>query len=160
MSFNIHHIPITRGLVGGTIIVGVAAFVVGCGTSPTSSTTQQLEQTAQKSAAASQNMHDYTFEQKAEFTAAMESQLADLNRDLDQLALTINTASEARQAEARPKLEALRAESAKLTRQLDEVRYADPSTYDEIKAGMTSGYTATRDGIRSARQWTSDAIAP
>lgn len=52
-------------------------------------------------------MQDYTFAQKTEFAEKCRA-LAAINADLDQLAAKIEKSSAATQAEARPKLQALR----------------------------------------------------
>ena len=63
---------------------------------------------------AAQEMKDYAYAQKAEFVAKMQGQLDEINRDLDQLAAKIEKASDAAKAEAKPKLQALRDQTAKL----------------------------------------------
>ena len=105
-------------------------------------------------------MKDYAFAQKTEFVATMEKQLADLNRDMDQLAEKIEKSSETAKAEARPKLQALRDQAAKLNKKLDEARNATESTWDDVKSGFTKGYAEVKDGFNQARQWVSDKIAP
>jgi hypothetical protein len=90
----------------------------------------------------------------------MEKQLAELNRELDQLSAKVEKSSDAAKAEARPKLQALRDQAAKLNKQLDEARNATESTWDDVKAGFTKGYAEVKDGFNQARQWVSDKIAP
>jgi hypothetical protein len=63
-------------------------------------------------------------------------------------------------AEARPKLAALRDQSAKLKTQLSEVENATESTWDSVKAGSKKAYEALADGFQQARQWVSEKIAP
>ena len=105
-------------------------------------------------------MKDYTFAQKAEFVEKMQGQLAALNRDLDQLAAKIDTSSDAVKAEAKPKLQALRDQTAQLNKQLDEVKNATESTWDSVKNGFKKAYESSKDGFNQARQWVSDKIAP
>jgi len=135
-----------------------AAFAVGC--DKPSSTSQELDRVQDKTKAAAQEMKDYTFAQKAEFTATMQSQLAAINKDLDVLAAKIEKSSAAAKAEARPKLEALRAKADQLNKQLDEAKNATESTWDSVKATSKKAYAELKDGFMQARQWVSDKIAP
>jgi chromosome segregation ATPase len=136
----------------------IAAFAAGCDKPQT--TSQQMETVKTETKQAAQDMKDYTFAQKAEFVAAMQVQLDALNKDLDQLSAKIDSSSDAVQVEAKPKLQALRDQSAQLSKQLDEARNATDSTWDSVKNGFSKGYQATKDGFNSARQWVSDKIAP
>jgi cytochrome c556 len=138
--------------------LAVAAFVVGCNKEPT--TTEQIDKVQAETKQAAQDMKDYTFAQKAEFVTQMQSQLAALNQDLDQLAAKIEKSSDAVKAEAKPKFQALRDQAAKLNQQLDEARNATESTWDSVKGGFKKAYEATKDGFNTARQWVSDKIAP
>lgn len=138
--------------------LAVAAFTVGCDKPETAS--QQLDKVQEKTADAAQDLKDYTFAQKAEFTAKMQSQLADINKDLDQLAAKIEKSSDAVKAEAKPKLQALRDQTARLGTQLDKVKDATESTWDSVKAGSKQAYNDLKDGFNQARQWVSDKIAP
>jgi ElaB/YqjD/DUF883 family membrane-anchored ribosome-binding protein len=86
--------------------------------------------------------------------------LTAINQDLDQLAAKIEKSSDAVKAEAKPKLQALRDQAAQLTKQLDEVRNATESTWDNAKAGSKKAYDDLKNGFNQARQWVSDKIAP
>jgi len=90
----------------------------------------------------------------------MQGQLDALNKDLDQLSAKIDSSSDAVKAEAKPKLQALRDQTAQLNKQLDEARNATESTWDSVKNGFNKAYEATKDGFNQARQWVSDKIAP
>ncbi len=164
MLFNIHHSSITRGAIGSALLVSAASFLVGCGADKNDNTipepTLQREQTTLRSTDSSRNLNDYTFEQREEFTGAMEVRLAELNREIDQLAMRIDASGESVRDDARPKLEELRAKSAALNEQLDEARGAEASGWSDLKSSISNGYAATKDGIREARQWTSEVIAP
>jgi len=138
--------------------LAVTAFVVGC--NKERSTSEQLDKVQTETKEAAQDMKDYTVAQKAEFVAKMQGQLDEINRDLDQLAAKIEKASDAAKAEAQPKLQALRDQTARLTKQLDEAKNATESTWDDVKAGFSKGYSELKDGFQQARQWVSDKIAP
>ena len=138
--------------------LSIAIFAAGCGKEQT--TSQQIEKIKTESKEAAQNMKDYTFAQKAEFTEMMQSQLAAINQDLDQLAAKIEKSSDAAKAEAKPKLQALRDETAQLNKQLDDIKNATESTWDNVKAGFKKGFSDLKEGFQNARQWVSDKIAP
>jgi chromosome segregation ATPase len=143
-------------------LLSIAAFAVGCNKEQTKeqTTTQQIENVKTETKQAAQDMKDYTFAQKAEFVAAMQSQLDALNKDIDQLSAKIDSSSDAVKAEAKPKLQALRDQAAQLNKQLDDAKNATESTWDSVKAGFQKAYDATKDGFNQARQWVSDKIAP
>jgi tetrahydromethanopterin S-methyltransferase subunit G len=137
-----------------------AAFVVGCKPSTQETTAQQLDKAQAETKAAAQQMRDYTFAQKAEFVTAMQAQLADLNRNLDELSAKIEKSSEAVKADAMPKLAALRDQATQLTKRLDDVTNATESTWGTIKADFEKAYAGLKDGFAQSRQWLSDKIAP
>jgi len=139
-------------------LLAVSAFAVGCDKQQT--TSQQLDQVQAETKQAAQDMKDYTYAQKAEFVEKMQGQLAELNRDLDQLAARIDKSSDAIKAEAQPKLQVLRDQMAQLNKQLDEAKNATESTWDSVKGGFKKGYEASKEGFQQARQWVSDKIAP
>ena len=138
--------------------LSVAAVTMGCNKEDT--TSQQLDKVQEKTKEAAQDMKDYTYAQKAEFTEKMHSQLAAINKDLDQLEAKIEKSSDAVKAEAKPKLQSLRDQAAKLNTQLDAAKNATESTWDSVKAGSKKAYAELKDGFQQARQWVSDKIAP
>jgi ElaB/YqjD/DUF883 family membrane-anchored ribosome-binding protein len=147
--------------------LALSALAVGCKPSsepPVTETRQamerQLDQVQQATKEAGQEMKDYAYAEKAEFIAHMEVQLAQINKDLDQLAAKIEKANDAARTEATPKLQALREQVAKLNVHLDEAKNATESTWDNVKAGFNQGYSDLKVGINQARQWVSDKIAP
>jgi cytochrome c556 len=138
--------------------LSAAAFTVGCNKEGT--TSQQLDKVQAKTEEAAQDMKDYSYAEKAQFVEKMQGQLAALNRDLDQLTAKIEKSSDAVKVEAKPKLQALRDQTAKLNQQLDEVKNATESTWDSVKNGFKKAYESSKDGFQQARQWVSDKIAP
>jgi chromosome segregation ATPase len=142
-------------------VLSIAVIAVGCNKEQKEQTTsQQIETVKTETKAAAQDMKDYTFAQKAEFVKAMQVQLDALNKDLDTLSAKIDTSSDAVKAEAKPKLQTLRDQTAQLNKQLDDAKNATESTWDSVKAGCQKAYDATKDGFNTARQWVSDKIAP
>jgi len=139
-------------------LLSAAAFAVGC--NKEGATSQQLDKVQTETKQAAQDMKDYTFAQKAEFVEKMQGQLTELNRELDQLAAKVEKSSDVVKAEAKPKLQALREQTAKLTQQLEEAKNATESTWGDVKNGFQKAYEASKDGFQQARQWVSDKIAP
>ncbi len=139
-------------------LLSIAAFTGGCDKPQT--TSQQIDKVQAETKDAAQDMKDYTFAQKAEFTAKMRGQLDEISKDLDQLDARIDKASDAVKAEAKPKLQALHDQMAQLNKQLEDAANATESTWDSVKNGFKKAYESTKDGIQQARQWVSDKIAP
>ena len=105
--------------------LAVAAFAAGCKPPDDSSTAQQLDKVKTETKADAQEMKDYAFAQKAEFVAKMQGQVDALNKDIDALSAKIEKSSDAVKADAKPKLQALRDEAAKMNQQLDDGRERD-----------------------------------
>ena len=138
--------------------LSAATFAVGCGKEQT--TSQQIDQVQTETKQDAQDMKDYTYAQKDEFVKAMQIQLTALNKDLDTLSAKIDISSDAVKTEAKPKLQALHNQAAKLNDQLADASNATESTWNSVKAGCQKAFDATKDGVNSARQWVSDKIAP
>ena len=142
----------------GITFLSVVAFAVGCNQDPT--TSQQIDKAKTETAAATQDMKGYAFAQKTEFVTKMQGQLDALNKDLDQLSARIQSSSDAIKTEAQPKLQALRDQSAELTKRLDTVRSATESTWESVKATSQTAFDSAKDGFQQARQWLSDKVQP
>lgn len=138
--------------------LAAVTFLVGCDKEAT--TAQQIDKLQAKNQAAALDMQDYAFAQRAEFTAKMQLQLAELKTDLDQFEAKIEKSNDAVKAEAKPKIKALREQEAELNRQLEAVQNATESTWDSVKAGTKKAYTSLKEGFQQSRQWVSDKIAP
>lgn len=138
--------------------IAAAAFVVGC--DKQSTTSQQINKVEAKTEKAAQEIKDYTYAQKAEYTTKMEADLADINRDLDALQMKLDKASESVKTEAQPKLRVLRDQAAELSKSLDNVKNSTESTWDSVKAGSKKAYGELKDGFNQARQWLSEKIKP
>jgi DNA anti-recombination protein RmuC len=140
------------------ILLAAAAVAVGCDQAGT--TTQQLDKVQTKTEEAAQDMKDYSYAQKAEFTEKMQSQLAEINQDMEQLAARIEKSSAAVKAEAKPKLQALREQADQLNKQLEVAKSATESTWDDVKAGTRKAYESLKESFQQSRQWVSEKIAP
>jgi len=138
--------------------LSAATFAVGCDKEKT--TAQQMETVKTETTQAAADMKDYSFAQKDEFVKYMQGQLATLNKDMDTLSAKIDKSSDAVKAEAKPKLQALRDQAAKLNAQLAGAQNATESTWDSVKAGTKTAYESVEKGFNDARQWVSDKIAP
>jgi len=139
-------------------LIALATFAGGCKKEPT--TAQQIDKVVTDTKDAAQDMKDYTYAQKAEFSAKMKLQLAEIKGDLDVLEAKIEKSSEAVKLEARPQLKALREQESLLNRQLDAVENATESTWEEVKKGSKTAYESFKEGFQKSRQWVSDKIAP
>ncbi len=139
-------------------LLSAAVVAVGCNKEQT--TSEQLDQAKTETKQAAEDMKDYTYAQKSAFVETMQTQLAALNRDLDQLSTKVESSSATVQAEAKPKLQALRDQAAQLNKQLDDVKNSTESTWDSVKSGFRKSYEASKDGFNQARQWVSDKVAP
>ena len=144
----------------------VAAFAVGCKPAEEKilaedrDTPVQFPKVREETTVATPDMKDYAYAQKSEFVEKMERQLAEINRDLDQLSAKIEKSSDAAKAEAKPKLQALRDQMPRLQKQLDGAKSATESTWNDVKAGCKKGYGELKEGFQQTRQWVSDKIAP
>ena len=141
-----------------SVLAITALLAAGC--KPKDSVTQELATAQEKSAQAAQDMKDYTFAQKAEFVSFMQDRLAAFNRDLDELGAKIAGSSEAVKAEAQPKLNAMRAQSTLLSKQLDVAKNATASSWELVKTDFRKSYDASRSGFKQAREWLSEKIKP
>lgn len=139
-------------------LLSIAMFAVGC--DKQTSTSQQIDKIQTETKTDAQDMRDYTYAQKADFVKAMQVQLTSLNQDLDKLSATIDNSSDTIQAEAKPKLEALRGQAAKLNQQLADVQNATESTWDSVKTDSQKAYADMTNDVTEARQWMSKKIAP
>jgi len=150
-----------------TLLV-VAAFAAGCNKPPEGNsaaetkkaTAQQFDKVEKDTKAAAEDMKEYTYAKKAEFCKQMQTQLAALNKDLDDLSAKVERSSDTAKAEAKPRLDALRQQTAKLNKQLDEARNATESTWNDVKTGFLKAYDDVKEAFKESRQWASDQIAP
>jgi len=147
-------------------LFAVSALAAGCeqsekaGTENQAAAAKQLDKVETETKEAAQSMKDYTYAQKTAFVEATQTQLAAINRDLEQLAAKLEKCSDAVKAEAKPKLQAAREQADKLNQQLDKVKNASESTWDEAKAGARKTYGELKDDFQQARRWVSDKIDP
>lgn len=140
-----------------TLVCSSVMVAAGCKQKDT--TAQQLDKAGDKTVEVSRDIKDYSFARKTEFVSVMKTELTDLNRDLDQLGTRIASSSDAVKTEARPKLDALRAQTVLLRKQLDVAENATESTWETVKRDCRKSYEATCQGFQQSRQWLADKIA-
>ncbi len=153
-----------------SIALSAAAFAAGCGneqtpslpsdSAQTESTAEALDKVKAKAKETAKDVMDYTYAQKAQFAENLEARVTALNKELDLLSTRIEQANDEFKAQAKPKLQALRDQTAQLKTQLDQVKNANESTWDSVKTSAEKAYEGLKDGVRDARQWVSDKIAP
>lgn len=71
-------------------------------------TTQQIEKVTKETKEAAQAINDYAYAQRMQFAADMKAKLKDINTQLDQLAVKLETANDDVKTEGKAKLDALR----------------------------------------------------
>jgi len=150
----------------------VVAFAIGCKPSvEKSSPDMNVQAAADKVEAKSrdaaqatkelaQAKKEYAFAQKAEFVTEKQTQLAEIDTDIHALSNKVETSSDATKAEAKPRLQTLRDQSARLNKQLSEAKDATEATWESVKSGSSKAYDELKDGFQHARHWVSDKIAP
>ena len=148
-------------------LLSVAALALGCKPAAETSTVENHDATSAQFAKvkketqeAAQYMKDYAYTQKSEFVDKMQIQLAEINKDLDQISDKVEKSNDADKAQVTPKLHALREQAAKLNKQLDVAKSATESTWGDVKTGFKKGYSELKEGFQQARQWVSEKIAP
>lgn len=120
----------------------------------------KTKESAQASRELTAARKEYAYAQKAEFVAEKQSQLAEVDRDLDLLAIKVESGSDVTRSDARPKLQVLRDNSSRLKKQIDEAKAATESAWEDVKTGTSKTYDELKDGFQQARQWVSEKIAP
>lgn len=138
--------------------LAVATFAVACNKEKTA--TQQIETIKAETKAAAADMKEYTYAQKAEFVTYMQGQLNTLDADLNKLAAKIEKSSDAVKADAKPKLQALRDQTANMKQQLIDSQNATETTWESVKTASKKTWGSLSASFDEARQWASDKIAP
>ncbi len=155
-------------LVLGLFVVAAFAVTVGCQKEsevPTPDAASrdasiQRDKMKEETKEAIDATKDYAYAQKADYAAKVRAELAELNKELDQLSAKIEGSSASAKAEAKVKLQEVREKMARLGEKLDGVQSATESTWDEVKSGVKKGYDDVKDSFNQARQWLSEKIAP
>ena len=77
-------------------------IAVGCDKQPAAS--QQMDKVQNDLKQTASDLKDYTYTQKDEFVKTMQTQMTNLDSDLDKLSATVDSSSDAVKADAKPKL--------------------------------------------------------
>ena len=109
---------------------------------------------------AAQAMREYAYAEKAEFVNKMNSELVDIQGELDRLGAKVERASGAAKADAKVKLATVREKWTQTKHQLDRAETATMSNWDEVKNGFKQSYADLKNSFEKTRQWLSDKIAP
>lgn len=133
-----------------------AMTVIGCGTTPDQGTTAKPADASSAPAAEP----SYPYSRKEEFTAFMKTKIDQLNQEIDQLSAKIASLGAAAKEEAGQKLKELREQAQRLGQQFDKVQNTSAASWDNAKTDMAKAYDDLQAGIRHARQWLSEKIAP
>ncbi len=127
---------------------------------PPKSSAQQADPMKKDAQATAHDLKDYAYAQRSDFAAKVEAEMAEINRELEVISARIEKASDAAKAEAKPRVQALRDQLAKLRTELDSAKGATESAWNDVKASWLKGYGELKDSFHQARQWVSDKIAP
>ena len=138
--------------------LSASLFTVTCANARAAS--QQVENAKNDTENAAQDVKDYTFAEKAEFTKKMKIELVEINKDLDHLDAKIKGAGDTAREEAKPKLQALREKAELLGVKIDAAENATESTWDAVKSDSRNTYDELKHGVSEARRWVSDKLAP
>jgi hypothetical protein len=143
----------------------VALCVTSCGDTPPASTAVPAPSTTTPdvpatSTTSAQDTSTYAYAQKVEFETNMKTKLDKLNADIAELAAKIDKANDQAKADAKPKLQALRDQAAKLGDMLGKAQVATAASWDAVKADFKVGFADLEDGVTDARKWLSEKIAP
>jgi hypothetical protein len=143
-----------------TITILSAAFLATAGVHGQStngqSAPEDLKDAGYKIHEATDDIKDYTFEKKDEFTKKMRGELLELNKSLEHLRAKIDHAGAATKAEAQPKFNALRVKADQLGKKLDGVQDATASTWESVKMDSKKAYRELKVKIHREHQWLSN----
>jgi prefoldin subunit 5 len=143
-----------------TLVVGCNPSAETTSDSATETTQERMTRTESAVGDARQDLEAYTYEQRTQFIASMETELEAINESIDELALRIERSGAEAKAAATPRLNELRNEARLLQNRLDEVKEATDSNWNTVKASTRETYDNLKQNLAGARQWLSDTIEP
>lgn len=143
-----------------TLVLAVTFSLASIGCSKEKSTSESLDQLKAETKKVAQEVDDYTYGRRAEFSGRVQSQLTAINMELAELeARVAKNGGEAKtDAEARIKL--MRNKTADLGKQIDLLKDATESNWDSVKSSTKKGLVEIQDQFKQVRQWMSEKIAP
>jgi len=142
--------------------LSIATVFTGCKPADSSEkrVSDQMDRVQADATEAQKDLNAFTHDQKEQFVESLSNRIAALDKELDELTAEVNKSSSTVQAEARPRLAALRTQSDQLKEQLNQAKGASASTWESVKAGTSKAYDDLKAGFQSTRQWMSEKIAP
>jgi len=103
---------------------------------------------------------DYTYRQRVEFIDSMNKELAEIQKDLDQLSEKAEKTKSEAKADAKIKLDALRQEMELTKKHIKETENSDEQTWEDVKKGFRKANADMKKSFENTRQWLSDKIEP
>ncbi len=107
-----------------------------------------------------QAMQDYTYAQKAEFVAATQKELSEIQTELDRLADRVDRSKGEAKADAKLRLDAVRENWARAKTQLAQAESASEATWNDVKRSLQKSRDELKESFENSRQWLSDKIEP
>ncbi len=152
--------PISAFVLPSALALAFALSLASVGCSKEKSTSESLDQLKAETKKVAQEVDDYTFAHRVEFSGRVQSQLTAINMELTELeARVAKNGGEAKtDAEARIKL--LRNKTSDLGKQIDQLKDATESNWDSVKSATKKGLVEIQDQFKQVRQWMSEKIAP
>jgi uncharacterized protein YicC (UPF0701 family) len=150
-------VPMVRRIALGALSV-TALALAGCGSTPDETATASPKPVVTATPATDDQTYPYS--RREEFTMFLKTNLDKLNKEIDELSAKIATLSANARADATQKLQDLRDQAHKLAEQSDKVKDATAASWDSVKADASKAVDDLQAGIKKARQWLSDKIAP
>jgi vacuolar-type H+-ATPase subunit I/STV1 len=102
---------------------------------------------------------DYSYEQKADFVAAVVSDLEALDKKIQKLSDKVATARDNLKADAKAKLEALREQRKKLNEKLEDAKNSADSNWLEAKANFKTAYDDVKNAVKDTWKWLTDKLS-
>jgi soluble cytochrome b562 len=137
---------------------GLAGFlVVGLTLGCVKDDNEELNEKREEAVKATQ---EYAYVQKADFIFQMHRELSVLQNELDRLSAKVEESTGTAKAEAKARLEAVRAKWATARTKLDQAEQASTSAWNDMKQNFNQSYDELNESLDEARRWLSDKIEP
>lgn len=143
-----------------TVLIATV-FAVGCSPDVDDDNTEiqtGANQIGESSEDMFSDLNDYSFDRKSDFMTTMNQQQAEIDKQIRELSVKIEQASDAVKTETRSRLAALREHSSELSKQIDEIAEATPSTWESIKANSQKAYMTVKDAVVESDQWFNERV--
>jgi hypothetical protein len=170
MAKHSHHLPsraqqLTSCASGFLALTFIALGCTSCGDNSTATTAGQAPTIAPNAVPATsstpaQDTYTYPYAQKDDFETHMKTKLDKLNAEIAELSAKLDKATDQAKADAKPKLQALRDQAAKLGDMLGKAQVATAASWEAVKADFKTGFTDLEVGVTDARKWLSEKISP